>query len=290
MIRDRKKKHKIRVILSIFLFVAFVCCACSSQTKEEKVLKVGVRSKISKFSYLDPVAGTYSGFEVDLARALSEQLGYNDVQFTTVKPDTREKMLESGQVDCIIAVYSVTDERKEKFDFSDPYYEDSLCVMVENSTLITSVANLKDQCVGVVEGSTAAQKLVEYMSDKNILQDVDLSNFNVERFQDGVHFLQYADYKSLSDALESGEVDAVCADGCILHAYLSDDRTILSDHWSQQSYAVATQKDSALSKPIAEKIEQWNEDGTIRKMQQKWNLVDDEEEKEQSETTTMQYK
>ncbi|WP_281656043.1 transporter substrate-binding domain-containing protein, partial [Eggerthella sinensis] len=106
-------------------------------------LRVGVRSDVVGFGYLNEATNKYYGLEIDIAEDMAARMGYADVEFVTVTPDTRKKMLVEGDVDCMIACYSVAASREENFDFSPTYYTDSSVVMVEDSSLITSVDDLK---------------------------------------------------------------------------------------------------------------------------------------------------
>lgn len=64
------------------------------------------------------------------------------MEYITVTPDTRKDMLLNGEVDVVIATYSIAESREENFDFSAPYYEDDTIIMVEKSTLFGSIREL----------------------------------------------------------------------------------------------------------------------------------------------------
>ena len=67
---------------------------------------------------------TYSGFDVDVARYVAKELGFDADQITFKESPSpqRENLLQSGQVDMVVATYSITDTRKEKVDFGGPYF------------------------------------------------------------------------------------------------------------------------------------------------------------------------
>ena len=71
------------------------------------------------------------------------------MEYITVTPDTRKAMLLNGEVDVVIATYSIAESREENFDFSAPYYEDDTIIMVEKSTLFGSIRDLKDKNIGI---------------------------------------------------------------------------------------------------------------------------------------------
>ena len=88
---------------------------------------------------------------------------------------------------------------------------------------------------------------------------------------DNFRLVQMASYQDLSRALEEGTIDAACMDGAIAHTYLNADRSILDYVIDTQEYGVATQKGSALSKPVSDAIQGMLDDGTVAALTDKWN-------------------
>ena len=129
------------------------------------VLKVGVKNAVQGFSFQDTLTGEYKGLEDSLAEMIAEHLGV-DVEFTTVTAATRGELLDSGDIDAVLATFTITEERKKSWDFSTPYYTDYVSVLVEDSTGIKGLADLKDKVVGVSSGSTSARALVKAMIDE----------------------------------------------------------------------------------------------------------------------------
>lgn len=234
-------------------------------------LKVGVRDDIMNFGYLNETTGKYYGLEIDLAYRLAKELGYEDVAFTAVQPENRKEMLLSGEVDCLIACYSIAETRLNNFDFTAPYYEDAIRVMVEKSTLFTGLEDLRNKRVGVLAGANTAILLGIKMHEEGLLPAFDEAAFNPITFSDGLSYLRAEHYGDLITALESGEVDAVCMDGCIAQGYLNDDRAFLDAIIATQDYGVATQKGSALSQPMADAIQKFLDDGTLDALIDKWD-------------------
>ena len=62
---------------------------------------------------------------------------------------TRGELLDSGDIDAVLATFTITEERKKSWDFTTPYYTDYVSVLVEDSTGIKDLADLKDKVVGV---------------------------------------------------------------------------------------------------------------------------------------------
>lgn len=228
----------------------------------QKTLKVGVRDDVMHLGYLNPDTGKYYGMEIDLAAELADRLGYDNIEYISVDPDNRKEMLLNGEVDCLIAAYSVEKSRLENFDFSPAYYTDYSSIMVEKSTLIHGLEDLVGKKTGVLDGANTAPKLSGKMIELGLITAEDTK---------GSSLVKMESYKDLSVALEEGTVDAVCMDGCIARAYMEDDREILEETIGQEEYAVATQKGSDLSAPVAEAVQQMLDDGTVDRLIEKWS-------------------
>ena len=163
------------------------------------ILRVGVKNAVVGFGYQDPATGEYSGMEIELAKKLADQLGV-DVEFTTVTAATRTELLDSGDIDCVLATFTITDERKQSWDFTTPYYTDYVTVLVEDSSGITSLADLKGKLVGVSSGSTSARSLVEAMIEDGDIEGTGFSadTFDPATWTDGVTFQQFDDYPAMA--------------------------------------------------------------------------------------------
>lgn len=234
----------------------------------DKMLKVGVKDAVIGFGYKDPLSGEYEGLEIDLANKLAESMGYKGVEFTTVTAATRTELLDSGDLDCVLATFTITEERKKSWDFSTPYFTDAVTVLVEKADGITDLTGLVGKKIGVSTGSTSAYALVKAMTEKGLLGDYALpessSEFDISSFSEsGTSFEQFGDYPAISNAMTAGTVDAFCVDKSILATYKSEDREYIADKFSPQEYGVATKKGSPLSTQIDGYITTWLADGTI---------------------------
>ncbi|MDF2842950.1 MAG: ABC-type amino acid transport/signal transduction system, periplasmic component/domain [Herbinix sp.] len=275
------KKGFVLVLSVLLMMTLFTACKSEDKEKESNAngkdypadvqaiidrgtLRVGVKNAVVGFGFQDPVTQKYSGLEITLAEKIAEELGV-DVEFTAVTAATRTQLLDSGDLDCVLATFTITDERKESWDFSTPYFTDFVTVLVENASGIKSLEGLVDKKVGVSSGSTSAKALVSAMIEGGFISG---DNFNAETFDpatwtEGISFNQYDDYPSISIALSAGEVDAFCVDKSILAVYSTDTRSYISDKFSPQDYGVATKKGAGISAVVEELVTGWLADGTI---------------------------
>lgn len=273
------KKNKLVAAALVFVVAAFslACMAgCSADSQEEAssgtgTLRVGVRDDIMNFSYLNDQTGKHYGLEVDIANEMAKRLGYADVEFVSVTPDSRKDMLLKGEVDCLVACYSIADSRLENFDFSPAYYTDRAIVMVENSSLITDVEQLEGKTVGIMSGSNTGPVFATKMYELGVIGPDVVENTDEYTQYQGILVKKIATYEELSKALETGEVDAAAMDNSIASTYMNEDRSILDVNLGDQEYGVATQKDSELSGNVANAIQEMLDDGTIAAYIDKWN-------------------
>ncbi len=263
------------LIAAMLIFAAFATTGCSntSTPTNSSTLKVGVRADVTGFGYYNEETQKYYGLEIDIANELAKRLGYSNVEFKTVTPDTRKQTLLDGEVDCIIACYSTSESREANLDFSPAYYTDYSAIMVENSSMITKLSELKNLTIGTMMGTNAAPQLVTKLAKDGLTsgEPVTANKDNSNVYFDTFHLLQYKTYQELSDALEGGKIDAACMDASIAAAYMKDNRSLLDYQVAEQQYGVATQKDSELSAPVASKIQEMLDDSTISSLVDKWD-------------------
>ena len=242
------------VLLAVLVLGLF--CVGARARAAEPPLVVGVRADVVNFGFLNETTGKYYGLEIDLANELARRLGRDGTQFVTVTPSTRADMLQDGEVDCLIACYSIDEERKELFDFSAPYYSDSTVFMVQTSTCFDSWMDLAHKTVGILSGSNTGALVTKTMR-AYVRTDVNLVEMDT--------------YPELSDALEQGDIDAICTDGCIAQAFLNEDRMYLPGSLATSTYGVATQKGSELSEQVAAAMDEMLSDGTVDQFIDKWD-------------------
>lgn len=228
------------------------------------VLRVGVKNAVIGFGFQDTLTGEYSGLEISIAEKIAKSLGV-DIEFTAVTAATRTELLDAGDIDCVLATFTITEERKNSWDFSTPYYTDYVSVLVETATGIKTLEDLKDKTVGVSSGSTSAKALTKAMIEAGVIDgsSFDADSFDAATWTTGVSFKQYDDYPAISTALSAGEVDAFCVDKSILAIYNTDTRDYIDAKFSPQDYGVATKKGSDFSVYVETLVSTWLSDGTI---------------------------
>lgn len=150
------------------LTIVFGLAACggtdSADSASGKTYVIGTDTTFAPFEFTTD-AGDFVGIDIDLMNAIAEDQGFN-VEFNSLGFNAAVQALEAGQVDGVIAGMSITDERKEKFDFSEPYFDSGVVmgVKADNET-IKSYEDLAGQKVAVKIG-TEGQAFAESIKDE----------------------------------------------------------------------------------------------------------------------------
>lgn len=192
----------------------------------------------------------YTGFDVDIAKGVAEQLGYSEDQIEWVEAPSpqRETMLETGQVDLIFATYSITDSRKERVSFAGPYFiaGQGLLVRADDDS-INGPEDMAGKILCSVAGSTPAQRIADEYP--------------------GVELQEYNTYSECLPALQSGTIDAITTDDVILAGYAAQEQyagqlRLAGEPFSEERYGVGTQKGSEMCEQVNEAITAIIDDGT----------------------------
>lgn len=232
------------------------------------VLKVGCKTDIPNFSLQNTGTGEYEGFEDDLAYEIAgvifdctadEAKADKLVEFQGVTAKTRGPLLENGEIDLVIATFTITDERKETYNFSTPYYTDAVGLLVNKDSGIESIEDLDDKIIGVAQSSTSKDGFMAYVEEKGL--DVK------------PEFQEFDGYPALAQALSTKQIDCFCVDRAILSGYVNDSNVILDDRFAEQEYGVASAKEkTGLAALVEEKVTSMLSDGSMKALQEKWNL------------------
>ena len=144
----------------------------------------------------------YTGIDMDLIKAIAKDQGF-EIEITNPGFDAAINAVQSGQADGMIAGMSVTDARKETFDFSDSYYTANTILGVKESSTISSYEDLNGKTVGVKNGTASQTFLTENQSKYG---------YKIKTFADG---------SSMYDSLNTGSIDAVMDDEPVLKYSIS---------------------------------------------------------------------
>lgn len=199
------------------------------------------------------IDGEPQGMDVDIAKAIAEKMGYGDDQIEWVESVSaqRETMLETGQVDMIVATYSITDARKEKVQFAGPYFVAGQDLLVASDSDITGPDDLEGRILCSVAGSTSA--------------------VNVQEAVPGVQLQEYASYSECMEQLASGTIEALTTDDTILAGFAAQDQyagqfKVVGNPFSEELYGVGLPKDDDRCEDINGFVTELWDDGTMEQI------------------------
>ncbi|MDF9842994.1 MULTISPECIES: amino acid ABC transporter substrate-binding protein [unclassified Paenibacillus] len=174
---------------------ADVTAAPAEQNSLEKIkasgkLRIGTEGTYSPFTYHD-ADGTLTGFDVDIAREIAKRIGV-EAEFIETQWDGIFAGLDAKRFDTIFNEVSITDERKVKYDFSEPY-------VMSKAVLIVSEKNNDIKRFADLKGKKSGQSLTSNLSD-------------IAR-QNGAEIVAVEGFNQAIDLLVSGRIDATVNDG-----------------------------------------------------------------------------
>jgi len=213
------------------------------------VLRVGVKQDLPNFGYRDPESNQYTGMEVEIAKKVAAELGV-DIEFTPVTAQTRGALLDNGQLDMVIATFTITEERKELYNFTTPYYTDAVGFLVrKDSNIQSSWEALDGLTIGVTQGSIQWGLLEEIAAEKGI----------------ELNFRELGSNSEVVVALAAHRVDAFSIDQSILSAFLGKTNELLDLQYQPSEYGIVTKKSNTdLATYLDGLVQDWTEDGKLQ--------------------------
>ena len=206
--------------------------------------------------------GQYTGFDIDLAEAVSEKLGFK-VQFQPIDWDMKETELQNGTIDAIWNGYSATDERREKVAFSIPYMENQQVLVTKKSKQIRSVEDMKDKTLGDQAGSSG---YLDFEAQPDLLKN---------RVKDQ-KANQYQSFNEALIDLKNDRIDALLIDRVYANYYLQsegilNDYNVFSAGFESESFAVGVRAaDKRLLTALNQSFIELYQEGKFQEISQKW--------------------
>ena len=116
---------------------------------------IATDTAFAPFEYAN-ASGDYEGIDIDLLEAIAADQGF-EYELNPLGFDAALQAVQANQADGVIAGMSITDERKEVFDFSDSYYDSTVCAAADANSEISSLEDLNGMTVAVKKGTQSEQ-------------------------------------------------------------------------------------------------------------------------------------
>lgn len=123
---------------------------------------VGVKDDQPYLGQRDPSTGTYSGFDIEIAKMMAASLGFgvDHIQYAAIASANRETALRNGQIDYYVGTYTINALRKKQVGFAGPYYLAGQSLLVRrNERGINGPQDLNGKKVCSAAGSSSIQRI-----------------------------------------------------------------------------------------------------------------------------------
>ena len=221
----------------------------AQELSDQGSIKIGVKYDQPGIGNLEPGSDDPVGFDIEMGKIIAGNLGIgeDDIEWVETISDNREKYLQDGTVDLVIASYSITDDRRQVVGQAGPYYVtgQQLLIRKDSEGEIEGPDDLANVKVCSVEGSTSLQRVED---------------------EYGASPVPFGTYSECVDQLENSTVDAVTTDGAILLGYAAqnpDELVVVGDAFSEERYGIGYKKDAeGMCEFLNSTLEESFDDGT----------------------------
>jgi glutamate transport system substrate-binding protein len=218
------------------------------QVKANHKLTIGIKFDQPGLG-LKTAAG-YSGFDVDVAKYIANKMGVSigDITFKQAPSAQREDLIAKGDVDLVIATYTINDKRKQKISFAGPYFVAGQDLLVRSDdSAITGPDTLNGKKICSVTGSTSARELQTKYAKQVALQ-------------------KYGGYSECVTGLLNGAIDAISTDDIILRGYAAANPgklKVIGKPFTSEPYGVGLRKgDTKTQQAIDGYLQDMEQDGS----------------------------
>lgn len=241
--------------------------------KDKGVLTIGV-TNYPPMNYLDD-NGEWTGFDTDFAKAVGEELGI-DVEFVEISWSAKETELASKNIDCLWNGMCITDERKEMWNVTDPYMNNTQAMVMKKDREAEILADISGKNVVAEAGSTGEEKITGVIDDS---EDETAIVKAVDFFKDA----KYTGVESMATALmdvENGVADVAVVDYVIALGMIGEDSSFADlvintdNKFGDQFFGIAFRKDSDVRDMVNDAIEKLTENGTLKTIAEKYGIAD----------------
>jgi len=258
--------------LALSMAMAFTMTACGSKDEgnketaagknDDKVFVVGFDAEYPPYGYMDE-NGEYVGFDLEMAQKVCEMEGWT-LKKQPIAWDSKDMELEAGNIDCIWNGFTING-REDKYEWSDPYVDNSQVIVVSKASGIKTLADLSGKVVGV-QAASAALGLISEGGDQ---AELGATFGNIQEF---------ADYNTAFLELQMGTVDAVAMDVGVANYQIEsrgEDFMILEEELNKEKYGVGfLLGNKELCEKVNADIKKLAEDGVVAELAEKYGISD----------------
>lgn len=249
------------LLLSISMLL-FACGGSDSTTSESEEaaggdgeitkLVAGTDATYAPMEYIDD-NGEIAGIDIDIVNAIAEELGI-EVEFKNIGWEPLFPAVENGEVDFAVSSITITEERQESFDFTEPYYVANQLILVPEDSDITSFQDLKDKRVSVQINTTG------HIVVKDLLGETSSNIVATETMPLAI------------SEMVNGNADASVGDNSTINDYMKNNpdvnvKTIEDDEFEKEYYGLMVKKgNTEILELLNEGIQKIKENGKLEEI------------------------
>ncbi len=197
-----------------------VLCACGSGSSGKLVM--ATNAAFPPYEYVE--GNEIVGIDAEIAKLIADDLG-KELVIEDMAFDSIIAAVQSGKADIAMAGMTVTEDRKQNINFSDPYTEAAQVIVVKNDSTVATPDDLAGKTIGVQIGTTGD------------IYAEDIENATIER---------YSKYFEAINALSQGKIDAVIVDREPGKVFVGEnaDLKMIDEEFTLEEYAIGVAKDN----------------------------------------------
>ena len=198
----------------------------SAEKADAKTYVIYSDNAFAPFEYLDEKTNEYVGVDMEIMEAVAKDQGF-EYEMHNEGFDASMGAVQAGQADAMIAGMTITDERKETFDFSDAYFDDGQVIVVKPDSDIKSLDDLKGKKIAC-KTSTVSGEYAESIKDKY--------DFEITYFEGS---------DTMYQAVVTGSADACVEDFSVIGYAIKDQNVelkIITEPVNVKGYGFAVKK------------------------------------------------
>lgn len=218
--------------------------------EQEGQLRVGSDLDFAPFEFIED--GEPQGFDIDLMDEIAQRLDL-ETEYVDASFDTIFTQLAAGEFDAIISAITITEERRQTIEFTDPYFAANQALVVLADSDIGGVDDLTDVDVGAQAGTTGLDYANENFTEATVVE--------------------FPTYPAAFTALESEQLDAVLADLPVAAEQVEGSETLelVEEVDTDENYGIGIQQDNeALREALNEQLAEIIDDGTYEQIYSEW--------------------
>ncbi len=231
-------KKSLTIILAVCAMITL--CACSSSSSNKLVMATN-----AAFPPYESVDGNeIVGIDPEIAKLIADDLG-KELVIEDMAFDSIIAAVQTGKADIAMAGMTVTEDRKQNIDFSDPYTEAAQVIVVKTDSAVASPDDLAGKTIGVQIGTTGD------------IYAEDIENATIER---------YSKYFEAINALIQGKIDAVIVDREPAKVFVNENAELklIDEEFTVEEYAIGVSKENTqLLNDINASLKKLQESGKI---------------------------